>query len=70
MNTKEQGKAEVMVIDSLNAYAQDKSNIYYYQKPKLLARYYQGNGSVLYMGEKPPPCLAPACAPMPNNLPG
>lgn len=70
VNTKQHGTAEVTVLDSLNAYAQDQSNIYYYTTPKLLGRYYQDHGSILFMGEKPPPCLAPECAPMPNRLPG
>lgn len=63
-------RAEVTVLDSLNAYAQDKSNIYYYHLPKLVGRYYQSTGTVLYMGDTAPPCLQPQCPFMPHDLPG
>ncbi len=70
VHTSQSAVADVAVLDSLNAYAVDQSNIYYYLQPRLVGRYYQGHGSILYMGEQPPPCLAPECAPMPNSLAG
>ncbi len=70
VRTTQQGLAEVAVLDSLNAYASDQSNIYYYLQPRLLGRYYQDHGSILDRGEQLPPCLAPECAPMPSHLPG
>jgi hypothetical protein len=70
VNTQQTAIAEVSVLDSLNAYAQGQSNIYYYHQPKLLGRYYQDHGSVIYMGKEAPPCLGPECPHMPNPLPG
>lgn len=70
IHTQANGRAEVSVDDSLNAYAQGHSTIAYYQQPHLLARYYQQYGAILFMGDKPPVCSAPECARMPNPLPG
>lgn len=70
IETEGTSRAQVTVLDSLNAYARDQSNIYYYHVPKLVGRYYQGTGTVLYMGDKAPPCLTPECPFMPHDLPG
>jgi hypothetical protein len=70
VKTNQQAKAEITVEDSLNAMASGQSNIYYYHQPKLIGRYYRDQGSILYMGENPPPCDLPYCPTLPNPLPG
>lgn len=70
IHTYKQAVAQVTVLDSLNAYAEGTSSIYYYQQPKLVGRYYHDQGSILYRGEKAPPCLEPECQRMPHPLPG
>lgn len=70
VKTQDQSKAEVTAADALNALAANESNIYYYHQPALLSRYYRDNGSILYMGETPPPCRLAYCPALPNVLPG
>lgn len=70
MHTADQATAEVRAVDALNALATGQSNIYYYTQPTVLSRYYRDQGSVLYMGEKPPVCHLPYCPMPPRVLPG
>lgn len=70
IETSGNSEAAVTVLDSLNALAAGNSNIYYYQQPRLVGKYYRDNGSILYMGDTIPPCTTPMCQAMPNPLPG
>lgn len=70
IHTADQATAEVRAVDALNALAAGQSNIYYYTQPTTLSRYYRDQGSVLYMGEKPPICQLPYCVMPPRVLPG
>ena len=49
IKTAGQAQAQVLAINSIQAYPQDKSNIYYYKSPKLMNNVYKASGNTLQL---------------------
>lgn len=69
VKTEDNSQALIAVLDSMNAFADNNSNIYYYETPTFLNRYTRANGTIIFMRNPPLFCSHSVCKRLPD-MPG